>query len=321
MLKLHHKGQTTPVHFVVAEKAATAILGVKACDKLNLVKRVFNIDKSTQSASTESIVQDFSDVFEGLGCLPGYHSIQVDSSVKPVVHPCRKVPFAIQDRLKDEIDRMEKLEVICKEDNPTQWVSSMVVVEKKNGQLRVCLDPRDLNRAIQREHYKLPTREEIMSKFKDTKYFSKLDASSGFWQMRLDSDSSKLTCFNTPFGRYRFLRLPFGISSAPEVYHKAIHMLFEHVEGASSIMDDIIVWGSTLEEHNQRLRKVLEATRAANLKLNKDKCVCGVQSLTFIGDVVSAEGMKPDPLKVRAIQTSESKKDVQRFFTGEAVLK
>lgn len=268
---------------------------------------------SLHMLSTDSIVQEFSDVFVGLGCLPGEYSIQVDPSVKPVVHPCRKVPFAIQDKLKDELDRMEQLEVICKEDNPTQWVSSMVVVEKKNGKLRICLDPRDLNCAIQREHYKLPTREEIMPKFKNAKYFSKLHASSGFWQMKLDSDSSKFTCFNTPFGRYRFLRLPFGISSAPEVYH----MIYEHVERASTMVDDIIVWGSTIEEHNQRLQKVLEATRKSNLKLNQEKCVCGVQSLTFICDVVSAEGMTPDPLKAKAIksfQTLESKKDVQRFL-------
>ena len=82
-----------------------------------------------------------------------------------------------------------------------------------------------------------------MSQFKDAKYFSKLDASSGFWQMKLDKTSSMYTCFNTPFGRYRSLRLPFGISSAPEVYHKAIHILLEHIKGTSSFMDDIIVWG------------------------------------------------------------------------------
>lgn len=94
-------------------------------------------------------------------------------------------------------------------------------------------------------------------------------------------------------------------------------MIYEHVERASTMVDDIIVWGSTIEEHNQRLQKVLEATRKSNLKLNQEKCVCGVQSLTFICDVVSAEGMTPDPLKAKAIksfQTLESKKDVQRFL-------
>ena len=140
-----------------------------------------------------------------------------------------------------------------------------------------------------------------MSKFRNAKYFTKLDASSGFWQMKLDNESSTLTCFNTAFGRYRFLRLPFGISSAPEVYHKELHMVFEHIDGVSTLIDDIIVWGTTIDEHNDRLQKVLEKTRSVNLKLNREKCKFGMTELTFIGDVVSSEVMKPDPLKVLAI--------------------
>ena len=109
---------------------------------------------------------------------------------------------------------MEAMNVITKVDEPTEWVSSLVIVEKKNGNLRICLDPRDLNKAIMREHYKLPSREEIASQFTGAKIFSKLDASSGFWQVQLDDASSRLCTFITPFGRYRFLRLPFSISSA-----------------------------------------------------------------------------------------------------------
>ena len=111
----------------------------------------------------------------------------------PVVHPCRKVPFALHDKLKQKLDRMEKADLICKVEEPTTWVSSIVLPIKKNGALRVCLDPRNLNKAIKREHFKLPSREEVMSQFKDAKYFSKLDASSGFWQMKLDKTSSMYT--------------------------------------------------------------------------------------------------------------------------------
>ena len=88
-----------------------------------------------------------------------------------------------------------------------------------------------------------------MAQFSNAKYFSKLDTLSGYWQMKLDEDSSKLCVFNTPFGRYKYLRFPFGISSAPEVYHKKVHMLFEHIDGVDTPMDDIIVWGSTTAEH------------------------------------------------------------------------
>lgn len=98
---------------------------------------------------------------------------------------------------------MEKLGVIAKTEEPTDWVSSLHIIEKKNGQLRICLDPRDLNKAIKRENFKLPTREEIMSQFAGAKWFSKLDASSWFWQMKLDEVSSRLCIFNTCKGRFQ----------------------------------------------------------------------------------------------------------------------
>ncbi len=250
-------------------------------------------------------MEEYKDVFEGLGCLPGEHRISIDDTVAPVVHACRKVPFALREKLKEELARMEKLDVIKRIDEPTDWVSSLVIVLKKNGSLRICLDPRDLNRAIKREHFKLPTREEIMSQFAGAKWFSKLDASSGFWQLKLDEASSKLCTFNTPEGRYRFLRLPYGILSAPEVYHKTIHMIFEHLPGVETMMDDIIVWGSNRQEHDARLRQVLELIRQSNLKLNKEKCEFAVKSLTFVGDVLSEEGVRPDPRKTSAIVNME----------------
>uniref|UniRef100_A0A8C4RHI8 Gypsy retrotransposon integrase-like protein 1 n=1 Tax=Erpetoichthys calabaricus TaxID=27687 RepID=A0A8C4RHI8_ERPCA len=311
-----YKNKKYSLVFVVVPKRVQAILGLSACEKMNLIERVLtiNIEDNTEY---EALLQKYSDLFLGLGCLPGEHKIITDKNVSPVIHPCRKVPFALKEKLAEELDRMESLQVIKKINEPTEWVNSLVIVEKKDGKLRICLDPRDLNRAIKREHFKLPTREEIMAQFANAKYFSKLDASSGFWQLKLDESSSKLCTFNTPFGRYQFLRLPFGIASAPEVYHKTIHMIFEHFDGVDTSMDDIIVWGSSKEEHDERLKKVLDATRTANLKLNKGKCLVGVQELTFLGDILSSEGVKPDKSKVSAIENMprpQCKKDIQRFI-------
>ena len=115
----------------------------------------------------------------------------------------------------------------------------------------MCLDPRDLNRAIKRQHFTLPTREEIMSRFAGAKVFSKMDASQGFYQLKLDEESSLKCTFNTPFGRYRYLRLPFGISSAPEVYSQAMRRMFEGMNNVDTSMDDIIVWGKTRQEHDK----------------------------------------------------------------------
>lgn len=217
-----HKGHQIRPQLLIVDMSVQPILGLSACIKLDLVKRVFVVTSSDMPNYHDSLMEEFKDCFEGLGCLPGEHTIRVDKKVPPVVHPCRKVPFALRKRLKDELARMEKLEVIKEIDEPSDWVSSLVILQKKTGALRVCLDPRDLNKAIKREHFKLPTREEVMAQFSGAKWFSKLDASSGFWQLRFDEESSRLCTFNTPEGRYRFLRLPYGILSAPEVYHKTI---------------------------------------------------------------------------------------------------
>ena len=312
-VQVKYKGSTHSLDVLVTPGERQPLLGLQACDELGLVKRVLNIT----TESDNQIVENYQDVFEGLGCVPGKHHITLKENAQPVQHACRKIPFPLQSQLKDELDKMERMNVITPVDEPTDWVSSLVVVKKKNGKLRVCLDPRDLNRAIKREHYQLPSRDEITAQFAGAKYFSKLDASSGFWQIELDDESSKLCTFITPYGRYRFLRLPFGICSAPEVFHKIVHNLFAHVPGVNTMMDDIIVWGSTQEEHDTRLKQVLEIARKTNLKLNKEKCEFNVKQLTYIGDLISEKGVQPDPKKVAAIRNMERpkcKQDVQRFL-------
>ena len=316
-VQVEYRGMKHSVSFLVVPGNRQSLLGLRTCEHMNLVKRVLNVDMKTEPKTGNSIVQDYQDVFVGLGCLPGKHHITVTENVRPVQHACRKVPFPLQSKLKEELDKMEKMDVIIPVDEPTDWVSSLVVVMKKNGQLRVCLDPRDLNRAIKREHYQLPSRAEITAQFAGAKYFSKLDASSGFWQIQLDDESSKLCTFITPYGRYKFLRLPFGICSAPEVYHKIVHQMFEHIPGVNTMMDDVIVWGTTQQEHDDRLKEVLSIARKMNLKLNKEKCEFSVKKLTFIGDVISDQGVGPDPKKVSAILNMERptcRQDVQRFL-------
>ena len=153
-----------------------AILGVDTCERLGLLKRVCIVDGDTAEVDYSELFNEYNDLFQGFECLEGKYSINVDENVAPIVHPARKVPFAQEGKLKDDLERMEKLEVIEKVDEPTDWVNSLVLVEKKNGKLRICIDPRDLNRAIRREHFKLPTRDEIMAQLSNAKYFSKLDA-------------------------------------------------------------------------------------------------------------------------------------------------
>ena len=137
-------------------------------------------------------------------------------------------------------------------------MKSLVIAEKSNGKMRLCIDPKELNKEIKLEHFQIPTKEEILGKLANASCFSKLDAPAGFHQIRLDRPSSLLTTFNTPYGRYRYLRLPMGICSAPDVFHKTVHQFLEDCEGTSVNMDDVIVWGSTVEEHDHNLTKTLQ---------------------------------------------------------------
>ncbi len=228
-------------------------------------------------------MEQYEDVFGEIGCLQGEHHISINSDVKPVIHPPRKIPISMLDKLKAELERMKQLDVIEKIDEPTDWVSSLVIVEKPNGQIRLCLDPRDLNKAIKRHHHPMPTVDEILTKLGGAKVFSKLDASSGYWQIKVNDESSKLLTFNTPFGRYRFKRLPFGIHSAAEVFQKKISEIISEIDGAANDQDDIIVFGRDMEEHDKALNQVLDRVRESGLKLNKGKCVIRVTEKPSLG--------------------------------------
>ena len=182
---------------------APTILGAQTCKDLSLLARVHLLQQQSLNVSWGNGSKDYeqySDLFQGLGCLPGEHTIKVDSSISPVVHPPRKVPVSLKEKIKEELDRMEKAEVVVKQKEPTDWVNSMVAVVKPSKR-RICIDPRDLNEAIRREHFPMTTIEEVVADMPQAKVFSVLDATSGYWQVKLDEASSKLFTFNTSFGR------------------------------------------------------------------------------------------------------------------------
>ena len=152
--------------------------------------------------------------------------------------------FAHQEKLRALLDTPEQQGFI-KVSEPTEWVNSLVIIEKVNGKIRLRIDPKALNKAIQREHFQLPSKEEILSELVGARFFTKMDAAASLHQIKLDECSSKLTTFNTPCCHYRYLRMPMGISSAPEVFHKKLRQLLEDLPGCRVFFVDLIVWGST----------------------------------------------------------------------------
>ena len=166
----------------------------------------------------------FPNLFTGLGKLKDNYQIKLTSDAKLyTLQAPRRVALPLLPKVEAELQRMESLGVVSKIDEPTEWCSPMVVVPKPNGTVRICVDLTKLNESVQRKCLLLPSVEQTLAQISGAKYFSKLDANSGFWQIQLAPESSKLTTFITPFGRFAFNRLPFGITSAPEYFqHKMI---------------------------------------------------------------------------------------------------
>ena len=162
--------------------------------------------------------------------------------------------------------------VITKVNQPTEWCSNMVVVPKANGKVRICVDLSKLNESVKRERHPLPAVDQTLAQLAGARLFTKLDANSGFWQIPLAPASSLLTTFITPFGRYRFNRLPFGISSAPEHFQRRMSEALAGLAGTVCMMDDILIHGATREEHDQRLHEVLHRLSGLGMTLNADKC-------------------------------------------------
>lgn len=305
-LKWYYKNIPYELKFAISVNKCQSVLGLQACINLGLIKRIYSFN-----------LKEYDELFSGLGCLPGEYHIVYDKAVPPVICAPRKVPLGLRDKLQDELNRMVELNVIRKVTHPTPWVNSLVIVAKKNGQLRICLDPRPLNRAIQRAHFHLPTVNELATKLQGAKYFSVLDANSGFWALKLDDASADLCTFSTPFGRYQYLRLPFGLNCAPEVFHAKIKQYLEGLEGVDCFIDDIICWGKTKEEHDMRLKELLNRAREINLKFKKDKCLICVQEVTYLGHIFNASGMKVDTEKVKAIKNMpepNDRKSLERFL-------
>ena len=302
--KLVYRGAIFIVDFVVVnEPGQPPIFGLPSCEKLNLIRRIDAV-QSLPPTPLPPVVMEFMDVFSGLGKLPAEHDIRLLTGVNrvdPVVCAAGRLPFRLEDRVFKKLDDMVADGIITPVQEPTEWVSRMMVVGKPDGDVRICLDPSELNKAIQRQHFAVPTIEQLFSKLSKARYYCSLDAASGFYQIPLTNAASYLCTMATPKGRYRFLRLPFGLKSAPEVYLQAMSDLFGDLPGVFIYFDDFLVTGETKDELLFNLRQVFLRCRLHNLKLQLKKCRFFLQELPWLGHVIGQGTLKPDPSKIEAI--------------------
>ena len=316
-------------YWYIADTPGPALLGCPACEKLAVIQvncavKTTQPDRSptsttpTQTAratkppatrsskskcikSTDDLTREFPDRFTGINKFPGEYKILLCPDAHLVIHAPRKCPIGLWPKVKEHLAKMEALGVITHVDQPTDWVPSITYVQKANGKLCLCLDLHDLNRAICHNHNKMPTVEEVAHEFANSHYFTKLNACHGYWSIVLDEESSLLTTFNSPFGRYHFLHLPFGLVCSQDIFQKRMDQFLEECPGCIGIANDITVHGRTEAEHDTCLCNLMQVAHKYGVVFNLQKTHVKAPAINFFGCLYDANGVHPDPEKVDAM--------------------
>ena len=238
--------QNSNVLFDIVSGKLTPILGCTAVQAMGLVTM------ATDRYDSVASVTQYPDVFgKPVGAFDDGVALQVDRDITPTVSPARSLPPSLCEPVRAELRRLQDLKVIEPVTSPTDWVSQMVTVQTRDGSVRLCIDPGPLNQALRRERYHLPTFEEVVPELAEAKVFSKLDLKSGCWHVVLKEESRDLTAFQSPHGRFRWNRLPFGLCVSREIFQRKVHEALDGLPGIHCVADDVIVAGK-LEHQLQK---------------------------------------------------------------------
>ena len=294
------------VEFIVIEGHGNPLLGRKTSLDLGILKMGPSEVNSINSTkmTKDQIIHDYSKCFEGFGKLKDFQlQIPIDPEVEPVIQNVRRVPFNLREKLGNKLDELEKLDIIEKVNEPSKWISPVVVVPKPGGDIRLCVDMRQPNEAVKRVCHFIPTIDELQDMNEST-VFSKLDIKWAYHQIELRPESREITTFITHKGLYRYKRLNFGISCAVEMFQKVIQQVIQGCDGVQNILDDIIVHAPNQEEHDKRLQKLLSVLQEKGITLNREKCEFSMPKLEFMGLVLSERGVGPSEAKVSAVMNA-----------------
>ncbi len=309
-LPMSYNGRTTIQKVYLVHDQDEALLGKKAIRALKIIRRVDQVKVNQVTIKRSPLVEDqFQHLFRGFGDMPGDYNIALTADAKPfAITTPRRIPLPLYPKTKTGLDKLYEKKIINRVTGPTDWVAPMVVVPKPGGKVRICVDYSRLNEFVKREYHQIPPIEETLSKLAGAVYFTKLDADSGFFQVPLGKSSRLLTTFLTPWGRFYFNKLPQGISSAPEVFQARMMRMLEGCSNVVCHMDDILVWGSTIEEHDKNLQAVLQQISDTGMTLNREKCVFRIKKVKFLGHLLEDGKILADPNKTEAIVKMEPPK-------------
>lgn len=259
----------------------------------------------TEQAQVRMLLQDYSSVFaagEGdLGCTGLItHEIPLLDSV-PIRQRYRRIPPADYEAVKQHIHHLLQNQVVRESSSP--YASPIVIVRKKDGQIRLCVDYRHLNAKTRKDAFPLPRIEESLDALCGAEWFSTLDLASGYNQVPVAEGDKCKTAFCTPFGLFEFNRMPFGLCNAPSTFQRLMERMFgdQRFQTLLLYLDDIIIFSSTVQQHLERLEMVLSRLQRQGLKANLQKCCFFQPQVTYLGHVVSKAGVSTDPAKINAV--------------------
>ena len=298
------------VNQVRVEQSAAELLGIDVTDM-----------EEHQKKALEELVQEFSNVFstgkQDLGRTDWvYHSIYTGNQA-PIKQTPRRLPIHYKQEVGQMLEEMQSQGVI--EPSHSPWASPVVMVRKKDGSLRFCIDYRKLNEVTRKDSYPLPRVDDLLDSLSDAQWFSTLDLRSGYWQVEVDPRDREKTAFSTPRGLFQFRVMPFGLCNAPSTFQRLMELVLAGLswEVCLAYLDDVVVFGRTWEEHLQRLKMVLMRLKEAHLKLHPKKCQFFKKSVAFLGHVISNNGVSTEPDKINAIvhwPTPTNLAEVQSFL-------
>ena len=296
-----------------SERKSQSLLGQFTAQELAVLKL------GVSTIVSDDIEQKYEDIFHGIGKLENYKlKFHINSEVEPIAQRMYIIPFTIREKVSRKLDELESQNIIEKVNDQTPWVSPVIVVPKPSGDIRLCVDMREANKVIIRQRHPIPTVDDILHRMNGGECFSTMDLKYGFHQIELEESSREITTFVTHKGLYRYKRLMLGISAASEKYQQVISQVFRDIEGVQSISDDIVVFGRTKEEHDRRLVQDLDRIREKKLILNKDKCEFGMDNITFMGLMLSKNGIGPTSDRVKDLVNAAEPKNASevKSFLG-----
>ena len=305
-----YKEQKAQLPLIVVAGEGPSLLGRDWLEHLRLDWREIH---RLQGDSLQTVLARHSEVFQaGLGTMRGYKAtIDVDPKASPRFCKARQVPYALRQKVEEELNRLV-MEGIIEPVQYAQWAAPIVPVLKSDKlSIRICGDFKmTVNQASRLDRYPIPRVEDLFATLAGGKSFTKLDLSQAYLQLLLEEESRKYVTINTTRGLFQFNRLPFGVSSAPGIFQRAMENLLQQIPGVVVYIDDILITGTNEEEHLAALEVVLTKLEQAGLRVQRNKCIFMAPSVVYLGHMIDEHGLHPVPEKVKAVHEAPSPKNV-----------